>query len=418
MKKEVDYARKAVKTTLRNLSLETETQILLLSALAGEVWNLAWEKCEYWLSTETPEGEKKAITAFSLNYWLTEARKNEARSLLLNDPNNITLSDLSTDMCREVLRKLAGSYQSFFDLKKKKDWRARTPQQHKSGDFQTLSWSSVRLSKDKQSFIVPAMKGERLHIPLDEYLIREIVEKDRKVKHLTISRPKDLDAKGYVLSIVYAYDKPILSERPKMARAIDLGAGDVAVCDSTGQASIIPMRRPDKFWMKRIIELEPRIKSAVKGSRRHTKRSKARRKMHGKHRDQKIDYQRKLAHALVTTGDADVIIIGEAKVRLGLAKSSGTNKQHWGSQNTGYLDRLATYIEQKCVEYGKHFVKLKDPARQGDPRDPKMKLGSAKVLLREGCERFKIDVPDGAFTLRKFAVRQGKGTSPRQKVLV
>lgn len=415
MAKKVAYSRKTVTTILPKIPKELEDQISYAGMLASLIWNLAFDQCEYWLSLPKNDPAKKPLTPFSLNYWLTEVKCVE---VVTPSGERLQTGLLASSLRREVCRMLAGAWQSYFSLLKKGDNKARAPRKKEGeGSFQAMAWSNPKISRvsGRAYFVLPVMKGLKLEIPLDRHLSQNLNGKDvKEVKISRVRRGQD-DSLRYKISVVYAYHPPKPTGTPTRMRAIDLGAGDLAVCDSTGESYLIPMRRPDKYWMRRIGEVENRLETCKKGSRSWQRRMRARRRMHNKSGDQKNDFQRKLARDLIARPvhdeqgrlvgfekTCDIIVIGESKVRLGLAKSeSGVAKQHYGVQNTGYLDRLLRFIEEKAEEHGVLVIKKPDPRRSGKLSDKTQKLGAAAMLLRGAGQEYGVPVHDGPFALKK-----------------
>ncbi len=390
IKKEKTKLRKAYKATV-TLSPQVEKTVRQLSSAMIYLWNSAVGEAEKWL-----EKKEKSITAYSFNYWLTDMRK---KSITLKDGTILALGDISSDMEREVLRKLAGSYQSFFQLKKNKDARARKPGLKDEHWFQTLSWSSFSISDGV--LYAPGCQKERIEIPLGDYLREKIQGKE--TIHATLAFCRDRGT--FELSIVVASPLPPAIENPLFFRAIDLGAGDVAVTDSDGSEFLIPSRRSDKFWRKQVRRIEARTRLRKKHSRGWKRLMKARRTIFNKSGDQHISYQRKLAHALVEK-KVECIIVGKPHTRLGLAKSTeGTADQHWGAQNTGYMFRLFLYIKEKAEERGVRVIEFPDPARQGALCDPVSKFMASRALLTKGLESTGIPNPT-SFTQRSFLFKQ------------
>lgn len=430
--KEEDYLRKTFKSRVKLLP-NVEKELTLLSRVMVHLWNLALVQCEEWLSVrkividgvemlqkeivvQSENGEKKsmftlvpeinnqgierkAITAYSLNFWLTPTKKSAVFTLSTGE--EIPLRLLATDPCRETLRKLAGSYQSFFELVKNKDKQARKPWQRKEEFFQTLSWSSFSLKG--QVLIVPTINKTRVSIDVGSYLAREI--KGKVVKHVTLAENRDdPDDVYYELNLVCAYPKPG-TRTEGIVRAVDLGAGTIAVSDSTGDEFLIETRRPDGYWGKKILEVEGRADRCTKGSIKHKSRMKARRKMHNISGSQHKDHQKKLAHALCEE-KVCLIIIGKPKTRLGLAQSDkGSPRQHYGVQNTGYMSRMMTLIENKATELGITVVKVADPHRGGDLEDPTAKLEASRSMLHHAVKELAVKHPR-EFVLKKFAFKQ------------
>ncbi len=381
------------------LDQKTEKDIFQLSRVMIYLWNLACAQAEIWLETK-----EKPVTAYSFNYWLTTLRA----SVAISHEIPISFSEVSSDLSREVLRKLAGSYQSFFALKKNQDGRARKPgPKNPDTQFQTLSWTQIKIVET--TMILPKGSGERLEIQIPEYLWYKVSGK--KVVHATISR-KDGE---FFLSLVVVETALQMIEKPTFFRAIDLGSGNIAVTDSSGSEFLISARRPDKYWQAEIKMVEERQKKCTKNSRAWIRRANARRKMHKKGGNQRTDYQRKLAHALLEK-KVECIIISKPKTRLGLAQSTGTADQHVGVQNTGYMFRLLTFIKEKAVEWGVPVIEIADPRRQGSLDDPQTKFFASRNLLVQGMSRYGVQPTTTAYTQKKFAFNSSSGVDHTRTV--
>lgn len=352
-------------------------QIKFLSHAMILLWNMACDEAERWI-----EKKEKAITAFSFNIWLTKVRQ----ITRIIDEEQIDFGAISVDVSREVLRKLAGSYQSFFNLKKNNDFRAKKPRPKNPDWFQTLSWSSFSIKENK--LFLPGYNGDRIEISIPDYLKEKIVGK--KVVHVTIACNK---RREFELNLIVASPLPEKIADPKFFRAIDLGAGDIAVTDSDGSEFLIPSRRPDKYWMDEIRKIEGRLKKRTKGSRGSERLAKARRTIHNYAENQRISYQRKLAHALLEE-KVECVVVGKPKTRLGLSRTEkGTPDQHFGSQNTGYLFRLLIFIKEKAQERGVEVIELSDPTRKGEVDNPESKFYASRDILVKTLHKRNLPIP-------------------------
>lgn len=399
---------KLSKTFKGRVSLE-EKEVLFLGKVLTHLWNLALAQVQVWLEQNkaVEDGQKKvSITPITLNFWLTTVKDTV---FTMEDGSTVVLKDVSVDLSRQVLKMLAGSWQSYFELRKKGDTEARPPAPKKEEWFQTMAWSSFKVLGD--TILVPGYQRQRIKIKLGEYLTREIEGKE--VAYLTLYRNRFNGE--FNLSVVVKTPAPQQIENPKVIRAIDLGAGDIAVSDSSGQEYLIPARRPDKHWMPLIAQVEGRAERCIKGSHAYKRRMNARRTMHEKSGNQKNSYQRKLARALFS-GGVEAIVIGKSKTRLGLAQSeSGTSDQHYGAQNTGYLFRQLLYIKEKAKERGIPVIEFPDPHRKGELDDAQSKFFASRALLALGCKNFGLDVPN-SYIKKQFIFNQGKGGRKEKKV--
>jgi hypothetical protein len=366
-----------------------------VNAILVKLWNMAIEQCNTWLNMsksiiypgtenslrllgfpiEMNNPERKSITPISLNFWLTPQRKNDA------DINSVSIV-----LAREMLRRLAGGFGSYFELKKKGDASARPPQQkNPDASFITLTWTQGSFSINDGILSATIGGRQRVIFTLGEYIQCKLKElpSEAFVAQVTVSMRDGEYWANFVCNIPKTE-----ASKPKGVLAIDLGPGNIAISTSTGKEYLIHARRPDKRWRKEIFSVEARVAQCTKGSRAFRRRMKARRIMHNKSLRQHTDHQRKVAHWIIQQGMT--VVVGKMRTRLGLAQSSGTSDQHWGVQNTGYAFRLLIFIKEKATEHGLSVIELPDPRRKGDKCDPCSKLKASRELLKQGCEKLKL----------------------------
>lgn len=334
---------------------------------------------------------KLGISPVSINYSLVEICAS------LKAKGFATTSDLA----RQLVIRVCGSYSSFFQLKKNNDPRARIPRkktpEHK--DWVVMSWSRFKVKGNILTLPLPEKQKLEIHIP------QSLLDRIGTQKPCYVFLTKIIQDERWKLDIVVSYDAPIPPENLLKIRAIDLGAGNVAVTNSDGSQYLIPTRRGEKYWMDRIHSVEKRMKNRTKGSRGHKSLAKARRSMHNKASAQHKDYQRKLAHALCK--DVDCIVVGKTRTRMGLSRSKKLSpEQHHGVQNTGYMLRLMIYIREKCVERGIRYIELPDPNRIGKITDPEAKFEASGKLLATVLKQQGLSHPE-RFFVGKFWFNQG-----------
>jgi hypothetical protein len=345
------------------------------------LWNLALIQCLAWLEMPKESPERKAITPISLNFWLTGVRA-----------SNADIAQVPIVLAREMLRRLAGSFGSYFALVKNGDKRARMPQQKDGEVFITLTWPEGSFIVNGDVLRVSIGNRQYAEFQLGTYLSKKLKDMptDGKIAHVTIAKREGL----YWVQMVFNSPKPE-NQPSQSVLAIDLGSGSVVCSSSDGTEFSIPTRRPDKYWRKNIASVEGRLEECTKNSRAWRRRMGARRNMHHSSNTQHTDHQRKLAHHLVKLAQQkySAIVVGKMKTRLGLARSDGTPDQHWGVQNTGYAMRLLIFLKEKAQEYGVPLIELPDPKRHGEMSDPNSKFHASRKLLLSGCDSFKVTPP-------------------------
>lgn len=373
--------RRVYRQALGNLDEETNRELVVLAEAAVGLRNQAIEQCRKWLEMEKDNPAKKAITAFSLNYWLSALRSDAAPLT-----EGVSVADLLTSFARQVLVTVAGSWSSFFELKKRGDRVARPPRPSTWPCPVTLAWRAEDSRVSREQVEVSGRHGRKLRFPIPPYLQGKV--EGKKVVYVCAYR--DWQAKWW-LALTAAGPAPELRPADRFL-AVDVGAGNIALATFEGKIALVPARRPDRWARTRVPTIEKRQAGRTKGSRGYRRLAEARRELLGRSGRQEKDFQRKFACALVA--EADVVIVGTAPVRLGLAQSpSGQPKQHYGAQNTGYLARLVQLIEIEAAEKGAQVVKLTDPIRQGPLEEPASKFAAAVKLLRQGMRQQQKEPP-------------------------
>ncbi len=272
------------------------------------------------------------------------------------------LAILNVASAQTTMERVVAMWQSYLGNRKGGDWTACEPGDAYAHQFTVMSWKAPQLYMIDRGIRVPQNSGSELVISIAPHanMIRNY-----KIKKLTITRcVRDLEKPSqYKISATYELPKP---ETVSLERfmALDLGAGDIGYY-SPEKSGTISCRRPDKYWMPKIADVEKRMTKCTKGSRRFQDLATARKTMFKKMADQQLDFERKTAHAIVHM--ADCIFIGVTSVRLGLAKTkTKSGKVHRGVQNTGLLARLPDLIRQKAIEFGKVVIDVPDPRLQND----------------------------------------------------
>ncbi len=375
-----------------DLSDEAKSIFEQVSITMVILWNMAHDQIVQWMSEnkDKPKDERKAVNTFALNYWLTPVRA-----------SNREIDRVSSDICQQVLKILMGGFESFWALKKNNDPKARWPKKKGSEEkpfqgFLTIAWQTAKLSRDGTQILLPSLDKKRVVIELPKYL-RESIQ-NKLVKYVKMYK----NQKGeFWLSLVCVSKLPQLRTEG-IVRAVDFGAGHVAVSDSDGSEFLIVTRREDKWVRQQVRSIENRTRLRKKGSRGYKKLMDARRGIFARSENQHVDHQRKIAHAICEE-KVRCLVIGKPKTRIGLAQSD-SGDQNWGVQNTGYMGRLMLFIKEKAKERGIEVIEVSDPKRSGDIDDPESKFNATREMLGVGCsEKSGTSVPS-KFTRKGFRI--------------
>lgn len=316
-------------------------------------------------------------TAFSLNYVLGEMKKHP----FFKHVNQIRLQD-----ARGTALYVSGAFESYRQLRKKGDAAARKPRVCSEKMFQTIVWQNVSLRANRVQLVHMTGGSKKiLEIEIPRATAAKIC--GREIVHAKIVRKvKDMgQPSSYSIEMVCHQNAPEPALLKRCA-GIDAGAGGVAAIDSRGHKTWANMRRPDKFWMPKILKCDAELKTLRDTGCQETnyfqELSKRCRSMFKKMQAQQNDYQRKLAANIIQK--ADVFFVGEEKVRLGLAQSNdGVSKEHRSVQNTGSISRFIQYLKWNARKTGKLVIMVPDAAI--DERDYKTrKILAARQHLLQG----------------------------------
>lgn len=316
-------------------------------------------------------------TAFSLNYVLGDMKKHSFFQSL----EQVRLED-----ARGTALYISGAFDSYFELKKRGDTEARMPRPSKDSMFQTVVWQNVKLDENRVK-LIHMLDGKKQVLTIE--IPAGTTEKidNRNIVHAKIVRKNRFISEPSSYSIELVCHQPVPEPKIlKRAMGIDVGAGNIAMIDSRGHKTWINMRRPDKFWMPKILRCDAQLKSLRDAGSNHSQEysdiAKHRKSMFQKMQAQQRDYQRKLAAVIIEK--ADVFFIGEESIRLGLAQSAdGSTKEHRGVQNTGNMSRFVQYLKWNARKTGKLVVMVPDIQIEHD--DFKIrKILAAETHLKNG----------------------------------
>ncbi len=371
------------------ITKEQESIIFTLSDIHRTIANQMIIECRYRLDLAFRKKKGELLikgesgdydtrtTAFSLNNVLGEMKKH----IHFESLKQIRLED-----ARGTALYISGAFDSYFELKKRGDTEARMPRPSKDSMFQTVVFQNVKLDGN-QVRLIHMLHGKKQMLGIE--IPGGTAEKigTRNIVHAKIVRKNRFMSESSTYSIELVCHQPVPEPKIlKRAMGIDVGAGNIAMIDSRGHKTWINMRRPDKFWMPRILVCDAQLKSLRDADSNHSQEycdiAKYRRSMFLKMQAQQRDYQRKLAAVIIEK--ADVFFIGEESVRLGLAQSSdGTAKEHRGVQNTGNMSRFVQYLKWNARKTGKLVVMLPDVQIEHDDFKTR-KILAAEAHLKNG----------------------------------
>jgi len=255
-----------------------------------------------------------------------------------------------------VLRTLDADYKSFFSLWKKGDADARPPRYKGKKYFTTMVYN--------QSGFKCCSNKIRLSHKYDKTSLEfDIPEKFKFSKIYQISiYQKDND-----LYVSVTYDKEVKPYVDNgLYQAFDLGVTKQTCVNIHGKFKEFKNQRPDKYWEKRIEEVQAKRDHCKKYSRKWNFYHKSLKYMKRKSSNQLRDFQHKMSRKIVDNTKSNTIIVGDLSVKDMSKKenkipklSKKANKSvHRSMQNTGTIGRFVKYLTYKSEIEGKKTIDI------------------------------------------------------------
>ncbi len=258
-----------------------------------------------------------------------------------------------------VLRILDANYKSFFALWKRGSKKARPPKFKGKKYFTTMVYNQSGF-KIGNRFIKISHKYN--NVPL----LLEIPEKFQfeNVKQVSISQ--DNLSKEYYVSICYEIDDKDYVDNG-MYQAIDLGITNIVTAvNMEGKFIQIKNKRPDKYWEKKVEDVQSKRDRCKRLSKRWYKYNEQLKHMKRKCANQIKDFQHKLSKKIVENTKANTIIVGELDVKemasrkKGRANHKGKRSLNRAIQNTGTLGRFVQFLTYKAERVGKRIIRISE----------------------------------------------------------
>lgn len=267
---------------LKNLSLARNT---LYNMLVG-------------IEQRTYEETGKIKTEFDLDRDITVLRKEQP-----------FLTKLNSKASQRVAKEVYSAYKSFFSLVKK-DNTARPPQQMKDVDrFHTVTynqtgWKFIDGNTLKLNGLVVNYKG----IPGTDY--KSMTVKEVKLKHVNGKYLLDLGVANSV------EEQQTITQDNKVL-AIDLGLKNLCNgVDNLGSVVVLPnkARRINRYFRKQISAVQSKMDRCVKGSSRHRRLKKTKRKLYNR-RNAQIKQTLHIQSKKLVDMNYKTIVVGDLKVK-------------------------------------------------------------------------------------------------------
>ncbi|MFW9994378.1 MAG: RNA-guided endonuclease InsQ/TnpB family protein [Candidatus Odinarchaeota archaeon] len=269
-----------------------------------------------------------------------------------------------------TLKKLDGSFKSFYGLVKNGDTAARPPGYRGKSHFFTLCYNQSGFKIDKDTITLSHKHPDKVvlafAVPFDftEHVIVQIdLHRDYK--------------RRYWLSVVYEFEEPEYVDNG-LYQAFDLGTDKHSAVNLHGQFFDSTVKRVDKNWQPEVQNIQRRMSHCKQGSRKWKKLRRKLNIMKAKEANQTKDWQHKQALNYLRNTRANTIIVGnlspkqmantakqkqKRKGNKGKGKSSTMSKKQQtgvnrGVHNTGHLGRFVQLLAYKARKLGKKVIAI------------------------------------------------------------
>ena len=258
-----------------------------------------------------------------------------------------------------TLRMLNAEYSSFFALNKKGDKGARPPHFKSKGRFSALVFNHGGY-KVADGFVSISHKHPSA-IPL-KFRIPDKFKLD-KIAQVTLNMQGD----EFYVGITYEKEEKEYVDNG-IYQAFDLGTIKQTAVNSMGKFIDFKNRRPDKYWVGSITQVQRRLSHCRRGSHRYAFYKKTLERLQGKSANQLKDVQHKLSRQVIDNTRANTIIVGDLSVKdmaqkdnqpMGMTRK-GARGLHRGMQNSGSIGRFVSFLEYKATLAGKKVIRINE----------------------------------------------------------
>ncbi len=264
-----------------------------------------------------------------------------------------------------ILKQLEAEYKSFYALRDNGDLDAKPPRYKGKKYFTTMHYNQKGFkiigNKITLTHFYPTKKAEKVDLAFE--IQGKFTFTGKKVKQVTIYQKQK--TKEYYLSIIYEentleyYDNGIY-------QTLDLGVINLVAATNShaGKSFIIKNKRVDKYWQRKIEELQSKRDHCKKYYTKWHWYNNKMWKMIRKQANQFKDYQHKISKKVVENTRANTIIIGDLNVKA-MSKSKKRDKKndkskHRTMQSTGSLGRFARFLTYKAQKVGKKVIRISE----------------------------------------------------------
>lgn len=305
---------------------EQEQQLQNLSLARNTLYNIL-----IGIEDETYKATGKIKTEYDLDKDITTLRKQTPLLLYLNSKAS-----------QRVAKEIYSSYKSFFNLVKR-DNAAKPPQKLQDVNlFHTViynqtGWKFIDDETLKINGIIVNYKG----VPDVDYprqAIKEVKLKCRDGKYLL-----DLGVENYV------QEKDELTQENKVL-AIDLGIKNLCNgVDNMGNVITIPnkVKKINAYFRKQISKVQSKMDKCAKGSNRHEKLKKVKKKLY-KRKDAQIKQTLHIQSKKLVNMNYKTIVVGDLSVKKLMEKGSNKLTKISRSFSESAIATFMEFLTYKC----------------------------------------------------------------------
>ena len=283
------------------------------------------------IEQQTYKETGKIKTEYDLDKDITRLRKEN--TLLLN---------LNSKASQRVAKEIYSSYKSFFNLVKKDNTakpphKIETPEIFHTVVYNQTGWKFIDDETLKINGIVVNYKG----VPGADYskqTVKEVKLKYRNGKYLL-----DLGVENHV------QEKEELAQKNKVL-AIDLGIKNLCNgIDNLGNVVTIPnkTKKINTYFRKQISKIQSKMDKCAKGSNRHEKLKKVKKKLY-KRKDAQIKQTLHIQSKRLVNMNYKTIVVGDLSVKKLMEKGSNKLTKTSRSFSESAIATFMEFLTYKC----------------------------------------------------------------------
>jgi len=206
-------------------------------------------------------------------------------------------------------------------------------------------------------------------------------------------------------------------------QAYDLGIIKHTGVNLDGKFIEFKNSRVDKYWQKKVQEIQSRRDHCIKGSNKYNKLNKNLKRIKRKCANQLKDFQHKLSRKIIDNTKANTIIIGDlsikdmSKKKKGKSNHKGTKGLNRAIQNTGTLSRFTRFLTYKAELTGKKVRQIneKDTSKTCCVCGKKHEMPLYKRIMKCDCgNHIDRDINSSINIMSRFLSQNAKWTGYQQ----